>query len=91
MANEARTEDERLGSETAFPLPDGHTQVRRWAAGYGEYRAAEATAKGGLTKRELFAAMAMQGAIASGQLRGPSECVSYAMQCADTLLKELAK
>jgi hypothetical protein len=45
----------------------------------------------GLTKRELFAAMAMQGAVASGQLRGPNDCVSYAIQCADTLLKELAK
>lgn len=47
--------------------------------------------QGGATKRELFAAMAMQGAIASGQLRGPSECISYALQCADALLKELAK
>lgn len=45
----------------------------------------------GLSKRELFAAMAMQGAIASGQLRGPGECISYALQCADALLKELAK
>lgn len=45
----------------------------------------------GLTKRELFAAMAMQGVIASGQLRGPSECVSFAIQSADALLKELAK
>jgi hypothetical protein len=75
---ESRTED--LGAELA------RTNGKRDA-----FPTVPESYSGSLSKRELFAAMAMQGAIASGQLRGPSDCVSYAMQCADTLLKELAK
>jgi hypothetical protein len=41
----------------------------------------------GLTKREYFAAMAMQGYIATGRAADASECV----RCADALLKELDK
>lgn len=86
-----QSEEERLGSETAFPLPDGHTHVRRWQAGYGEYRAMEATCAGGLTKREYFAAMAMQGmasVIGPGSLE---DIAKSSVRYADALLKELAK
>lgn len=44
----------------------------------------------GLTKRELFAAMAMQGVIASDSLH-PDDNAAFAVQQADLLLKELAK
>ncbi len=88
------SEEERLGSETAFPLPDGHTQIRRWAPGYGEYRVAEATAKGGLTKRELFAMAAKQG-LAPQYCQGgdfmEGHVAKGAVLLADALLKELAK
>lgn len=44
-----------------------------------------------LTKREYFAAMAMQGMIASGQWPQDliPECASYAVQYADALLNQL--
>lgn len=46
----------------------------------------------GLTKRELFAAMAMQGFIASKVYGGEVEMrASLAVKYADALLKELAK
>jgi len=50
----------------------------------------------GLTKREHFAAMAMQGIIASGNLRGKREGLSegvsrVAIEYADALLAELEK
>ena len=41
----------------------------------------------GLTKREYFAGLAMQGYIATGRAADASECV----RCADALLKELDK
>ena len=43
----------------------------------------------GLTKREHFAALAMQGAIAGGGLRGPTDIASFALQCADKLIDAL--
>jgi len=89
---ESRTEEQLLGSETAWPLPAGHTHVRRWQAGYGEYRAIEATASGGLTKRELFAAMALQAVITNDhQNIGYETGAGHAVKYADALLKELAK
>ena len=47
----------------------------------------------GLTKRELIAAMAMQGLLASfGAHRGSTkECARLGLQAADCLLAELAK
>ena len=50
----------------------------------------------GLTKREHFAAMAMQGIISSGNLRGKQEGLSegvsrVAIEYADALLAELEK
>ena len=93
----SETKEQILGSETAYPLPDGHTQVTSWQAGYGEYRATEATAKGGLTKRELFAMAAMQSLLVpivgddDPQLWSYGEIANSAVKAADALLKELAK
>jgi hypothetical protein len=44
----------------------------------------------GLTKRELFAAMAMQG-IVSASGHGPKICAERAVECADALIAELSK
>lgn len=58
------------------------------------------TVAGGLTKREYFAAMAMQGAMANPNLVGISEDGTaynradnqiYALECADALIAELEK
>jgi hypothetical protein len=48
---------------------------------------------GGLTRRELFAAMAMQGIFAHGYTmpNESAEAADYAVRAADCLLKELSK
>jgi hypothetical protein len=45
----------------------------------------------GLTKRELLAAMAMQGIAASGNEDTPEQRAMWAVRDADALLAELAK
>ena len=48
----------------------------------------------GLTKRELFAAMAMQGALANPKAVNADDAAlvaAVAVECADALLAELAK
>ncbi len=46
----------------------------------------------GLTKRELFAAMMMQGILASGtKAYGPSDCARVVVNWADFLIEELDK
>ncbi len=46
----------------------------------------------GLTKRELFAAMALQGLLsAPNQIGSPQRCATDAAELADALLAELAK
>ena len=45
----------------------------------------------GLTKRELFAAMAMQGLLAKGGGGDPEAFAMWAVRDADALLAELAK
>ena len=45
----------------------------------------------GLTKRELFAAMAMQGLILDPSIENFAHGVRIAVQCADMLLVELSK
>lgn len=47
--------------------------------------------EGGLTKRELFAAMAMQGLLASGTVSFAHMRAAAAVELADALLAELAK
>lgn len=73
------------GVRTAFPLPT-------------EYRpldgAPVAQAQLGLTKRELFAAMAMQGICTDGPLSGrykAGEAARMAVEYADALLEELGR
>lgn len=82
------------GSESVYPLPHGTMQVKRWQAGYGEYRTTEAVSTEGLTKRELFAAMAMQALapqfVTGGDFMEKHVAVG-AVTLADALLKELAK
>jgi hypothetical protein len=88
MTEAHRTEDHKPGSEPAYPVPlastvDGSIYNSIQQSG-GE--------NGGLTKRELFAAMAMQGIMMS-TLRNddPHLVASRAINAADFLLKELAK
>lgn len=76
----------RLGNELSVPIP------------YAEHRDGSYLPRdvhGGLTKRELFAAMAMQAILTGAVTRGcPSnEWVDQdmAVKCADALLKELAR
>jgi hypothetical protein len=47
-------------------------------------------ATGGLTKRELFAALAMQGLLTDRDAT-PSGSAAYAVKCADALLRALAE
>jgi hypothetical protein len=45
-----------------------------------------------LTKRELFAAMAMQGILACDEIEGDAKTVArYSLQMADALIEELNK
>lgn len=49
---------------------------------------------GGLTKREIFAMHAMQGELAGSANHSrpePEDVTSFAVKCADALLKELEK
>jgi hypothetical protein len=68
-----------LGSESAFPL----NSVDAAAASYPFL-------EHGLTKRELFAAMAMQGAIAADSFH-PHDIPGFAVEQADALLNALLK
>ncbi|GAB6121106.1 hypothetical protein [Dysgonomonas termitidis] len=45
----------------------------------------------GLTKRELFAAMAMQGILADPEVSDAIKASSFAVKCADALINELNK
>lgn len=70
------------GNDTAFPVD-------------GEY-AGEALLKGtsGLSKREIFAAIAMQGLLANqstGRFIDPQRVPNMAVQQADALIEELNK
>ena len=70
-----------LGAQPAMPSSSGHQDARNigWIGG-------------GLTKRELFAAMAMQGICMQGYDGGvPQAVASNAVYAADKLLAALAK
>ena len=80
--------DQTEDHKTDFAFPSG------LAVGTdgGLFVSAEIAGCGGLTKRELFAAMAMQGTISRPDgFEKPENVAQYAVECADTLLKELAK
>ena len=51
----------------------------------------DVTGNEGLTKRECFAAMAMQGACADTACKEAHGIAEFAVKCADCLLAELAK
>lgn len=73
------------GDESAFPrLEDLRTTGKRYCA---EYSAA------GLTKRELFAAMAMQGELAAARdfKPAPEYVAEIGVRCADALLAALER
>jgi hypothetical protein len=57
----------------------------------GDERFYDEMRSSGLTKREYFAAKAMQGFLASDRDWSCDECVEYSVRYADVLLKELAK
>lgn len=87
MTEAHRTED--LGAQVAFP-----SSLATGLDG-GLFVSAEVAGCGGLTKRELFAAMAMQGMCASESeedgMYNPTTAATRAVTFADALLKELAK
>ena len=60
-------------------------------AGEFDYIGSNRAAANGITKRELFAAMAMQGAISRGHSGQPEYWAEVAVRCADFLLAELVK
>ena len=68
------------GDECAFAIPAFETPKTVWNR--PQY---------GLTKREYFAAMAMQGLLASGVDNFRKPAVEYAVEYADDLINELNK
>jgi hypothetical protein len=68
----------KLGNEPAHPI-------------YGTDETPIYACKCGLTKREFFAAKAMQGLLADPDLTKFKEITYWAVQCADDLLEELSK
>lgn len=76
-------------SEYVFPQPGSTSHLKPFAA--SEF------IRGGLTKRELFAAMAMQGFLAwsqpeeSGLDLGPEGCAGSSIRYADALIARLAE
>jgi hypothetical protein len=79
------SEDQKLGIESAFPITPPVDPNGLGSAGGYPYP------ESGLTKRELFAAKAMQGCLAGNFCDSPEQNADYAVRCADALLKELAK
>jgi hypothetical protein len=77
MTDEARN----LGNELAYPHAESEAD---YPMGYSQY---------GLTKREYFAAMSMQGLLANSAIDDWTiiECAKYSVKHADALLEELAK
>ena len=69
-------------NDTAFPT---------LAHEYNNYGVLAWTTYPGLTKRELFAAMAMQGFAALPNGSCPDDCMRVAVIWADALIAELAK
>ncbi|MBA0362401.1 hypothetical protein [Stenotrophomonas maltophilia] len=75
------------GNASAHPTP--HVWAERWEM-IEKIRESE----GGLTKRELFAAMALQGFMANkehARYFDPDEDAMYAVRIADCLLRALEK
>lgn len=79
MSDTPLTEDDQVGAAPAFPL--NFLPSGMWQ-------------RSGLTKRELFAAMAMQGLLANESWECnhlPNQTALEAVECAEALLKELSK
>jgi hypothetical protein len=74
------------GNENAYP----QTVTREVVGQYHTFAAVGS--EGGLTKRELFAAMAMQGLLATPDYEcTPASCAKLSVQYADALIEALAK
>lgn len=63
------------GSGRVFPIVQGTEEIHTT----------------GLTKRELFAAMAMQGLCADPEMGTVEKSAALAVKCADALIEELSK
>lgn len=79
-------------NESVFPQPERTTRHANGSVTFESFK----VPRGGLTKRELFAAMAMQAVISSDWWRpsGPDDTktvVQSALLCADALLSALQK
>jgi hypothetical protein len=71
-----------LGSEYAHPRTSyQRVDIDRW----------DFVTEQGLTKREYFAAMVMQGIIATGDDMTPETAAKWSVKCSDALLEELIK
>lgn len=64
------------GNEPISPLPQGTERVTKYQAGHGEYVVDVLTSTLGLTKREMFAAIAMQGMLANSGGPIQANCVN---------------
>jgi len=89
---ESLANDQRA-NEPAFPYHDVHSV---WDMHKQQYTRVETTVIGGLTKRELFAAMAMQGLLAGNPPRPPGNeesatalITNASVRVADALLAAL--
>lgn len=67
-------------NESAFPLMPSHTDPAKVSAEFT-----------GLSKREYFAAMAMQSVVSRQELLEPGLAAAFAVRYADALIAELAK
>lgn len=81
------------GQQPAFPRPYSHDE--RPSGGREGDRVETYAAIDGMAKREYFAAMALQGILANGQIKPNKQDIEYAaieaIKAADELLNHLNK
>lgn len=77
-------------NEPAFPTPCGTAVVTDYHPGHGDVRRTVDVCATGLTRREYFAAKAMQGLLASSEADDAS-IAKYSVALADALIRELEK
>lgn len=88
--------DEKSGNDSAFPqVTSDYDLVYGHNANDGTKVVCEVSSTGGLSKRELFAAMAMQGHLSNPEVFKEdwqnATMVNWAVSMADALLAELDK
>ena len=81
--------EEKIKDEPAFPVME---DVERFDEDQGKW-VPHLVPQGGLTKREWFAGMAMQGMLALGPIEGQEDCsiqgqARHAYRLADAMIRE---